>query len=248
MNDQFKAGLASVFISLSLVAMSALFLVQYMAFRRTAQRSLRILFISTASAIAGALLCNLPPVFTANQTFLTVTFILGWFCILLQVSGGLWGATALLHSYLEMTELAKSGEAKVPRLGFVEAYGIRFDKLVQVLNWVMIGVAVLSVAFAQIFGKLFQVLLPGLLIIPSGLALRALTARPGVPSALIGLLVNGPFALLGYAGLVFTLFGAPPQPLLTALLSVFVCAVPYSINVVFFLGVMRRAARSASVG
>lgn len=245
MNDQFNAGLASVFFSLSLAAMLALFAIQYLAFRQTAQRSLRILFVSTAAGVVGALLHSLPQVFTDDQAFLSLSFALGWFCVLLQIFGGLWGAIALLHSYIEMAGQARPAEAGTLRRGLAEAYGLPFDRLVRVLNWLMIGVAVISLVLAQIFGKLFQLPFPALLIIPSGLALRAVASRPGVPSAVTGLLVNVPFALLGYAGLVFTLLGAPPQPLLAALLSTFVCAVPYSINLVFFWGLMRRASGPA---
>lgn len=228
--------LSAVLTSFSALGLALLFCLQYSAFRRTGRKSLLVLGASTLCALAVMLALTLAPLLIDNSQLLTNLYVIADLAVLLQLTTAVGGSAVLIHHYLELYQ-AKSLNPTQPT-GFLETFGIRPAAAIKVINWCLVALALVTTAIAQFRFHVLDIPATWLYLIPSGFALRALQPSQGLAMRFFGLLLNVLMALAGWAVFAYCL-ATNPEPIRGCLLSLLLCAAPYSANTAFLLQDLR---------
>lgn len=237
MNDAtLLTRLAAVLTSFSALGLALLFCLQYSAFRRTGRKSLLALGVSTLCALAVMLTLSLGPLLIDNNQLLSNLYVLADLAVLLQLLTVVGGSAVLIRHYLELYKATSLNPT--PPTGFLEAFGIRPAAVIKVLNWCLVALALGITAVAQFRFHVPDTAVTWLYLIPSGFALRALRPSQGLALRFFGLLLNALMALAGWAVFVYCL-ATNPEPIRGCLLSLLLCAAPYSANTTFLLQDLR---------
>jgi len=228
--------LSAVLTSFSALGLALLFCLQYSAFRRTGRKSLLALSVSTLCALAVMLALSLGPLLIDNSQLLTNLYLLADLAVLLQLPIAVGGSAVLIRHYLELNQATSLNPT--PPTGFLEAFGIRPAAVIKIINWCLVALALVITAVAQFRSHVLDTPVIWLYLIPSGFVLRALQPNQGLAMRFFGLLLNALMALAGWAVFAYCL-ATNPEPIRGCLLSLLLCAAPYSANTTFLLQDLR---------
>lgn len=227
---------SAVLTSFSALGLALLFCLQYSAFRRTGRKSLLALGVSTLCALAVMLALTLAPLLIDNTQVLTNLYVFADVAVLLQLTTAVGGSAVLIRQYLELYQATSL--SPTPSTGFLETFGIRPAAVIKVINWCLVALAFVITAVAQFRSHVLDTPVTWLYLIPSGFALGALRPSQGLAMRFFGLLFNALMALAGWAVFAYCL-ATNPEPIRGCLLSLLLCAAPYSANTAFLLQDLR---------
>lgn len=228
--------LSAVLTSFGALGLALLFCLQYSAFRRTGRKSLLALGVSTLCALTIMLASSLGPLLIDDSQILTRLYLLADLAVLLQFPTAVGGSAVLMRHYLDLHQATPLNPARPT--GFFEAFGIRPATVIKVINWCLVALALVITAVAQFRSHVLDTAVTWLYLIPSAFALRALHPSQGLAMRFFGLLLNALMALAGWAVFAYCL-ATNPEPVRGCLLSLLLCAAPYSANTTFLLHDLR---------